>query len=165
MRVHYQPKTIFVRGPDGKSIEVEPQYGCYAFAFQQRAMSPVGASKNKWSGEWASFWFYHKVPLDPETKRHPLVTRKITKLGDTLKVDVHVPANEAYLSILREVSKTLGMRDITEEFVTCGCFPVREGWAVTSWASEEKEAYGLPMPDFGTIFGLRKESKFFFVKT
>jgi len=34
MRVHYQPKTIFVRGSDGKSAEMEPQYGCYTFAFQ-----------------------------------------------------------------------------------------------------------------------------------
>ena len=34
MRVHYQPKTIFVRGSDGKSMEMELQYGCYTFAFQ-----------------------------------------------------------------------------------------------------------------------------------
>ena len=47
MRVHYQPKTIFVWGPDGKSTEVEPQYGCYTFAFLPIAPSPVGVSKNK----------------------------------------------------------------------------------------------------------------------
>ena len=34
MRVHYQPKTISVRESDGKSTEMEPQYGCYTFAFQ-----------------------------------------------------------------------------------------------------------------------------------
>ena len=33
MRVHYQPKAIFVCGQDGKSTEVVPQYGCYTFAF------------------------------------------------------------------------------------------------------------------------------------
>ena len=73
MRVHYQPKTIFVRGSDSMSAKLEPQYGCYTFAFQQTAPSPVGASKNKWPRDWSSFWFYHKVPLDPATKRHPLV--------------------------------------------------------------------------------------------
>ena len=41
MRVHYQPKTIFVRGPNGKSLEVEPQYGCYTFAFQSTIRCPL----------------------------------------------------------------------------------------------------------------------------
>ena len=51
MRMHYQPKTIFVHSPDGKSTEMEPQYGCYTVAFQQTAPSPVGATKNKWPGD------------------------------------------------------------------------------------------------------------------
>src|SRR6185312_2029267 len=93
MQFHYQRKTIFVRGFDEKSTEMETQYGCYTFAFQQTAPSPVGASNYKWPGDWSSFWFYHKVPLDPEMKRHPLVVRKLGNLGDTPKVDVaHVPA-------------------------------------------------------------------------
>ena len=41
------------------------------------------------------------------------------------------PSNEAYLSILRGVSKVLSMRDLTEVFIACGCFLVREGWSVT----------------------------------
>ena len=71
MRVHYQPKTISVRGSDGKSTEMEPQYGCYTFAFQQTAPSPVGASKNMWPGDWSSFWFYHKVPSTPRQNATP----------------------------------------------------------------------------------------------
>ena len=123
----------------------------------------MGASKNKWPGDWSSFWFYHKVPLDPETKRHPLVSRKLGSLDDTPKVDVaRVSANEAYLTILRGVSKVLSMRNLTEEFVACGCFPVREGWTVSSWAPPEKEVYGLPMPNFSEVFGLQKECVFFY---
>ena len=73
------------------------------------------------------------MPLDPATKRHPLVIRKLGNLGDTPKVDLdRVPANKVYLTILHKVSKVLSMRDITEEFVACGCFPVREGWTVSS---------------------------------
>ena len=125
--------------------------------------SPVGVSKNKWPGDWSSFWFYHQVPLDTATKRHPLVTRKLGNLGNTPKVDADcVPANEAYLTILREVSKVLSMRDITEEFVTCGCFPLREGWTISSWAPPKKEVYGLPMPNFSEVFGLQKEYVFFY---
>ena len=145
---------------------MEPQYGCYTFAFQQTAPSPVGASKNKWPGDWSSYWFYHKVPLDPTMKRHPLVIRKLGNMGDTPKVDVdRVPANEAYLATLHGVSKVLSMHNITEEFVACGCFPVRGGWTVSSWAPAEKEDYGLPMPNFSEVFGLQKECVFFLLKT
>ena len=110
-------------------------------------------------GEWASYWFYHKVPLDPVTKRRPLVVKKIANLGETPKVEVErVVENEGYLSILREVSKTLGVCDVTEEFAACGCFPVKEGWSVSSWAPEEKRAFGLPTADFGEAFQLRKRT-------
>ena len=103
------------------------------------------------------------MPLDPETKRYPLVIRKLGNLGDTPKVDVaRIPANEAYLSILRVVSKVLSMRDIIEEFIACKCFPVMENWTVSSWAPPEKEAYGLPMPNFSEVFRLQKEHEFFF---
>ena len=123
----------------------------------------MGTSKNKWPGDWSSFLFYHKVPLDPETKRHPLVTRKLGNLGDTPKVDVaHVSANEAYLTVHRGVSKVLSMRDLTEVFIACGCFPVREGWTVSSWALPRKEVYGLPMPNFSEVFGLQEECEFFY---
>ena len=109
-------------------MEMGPQYGCYTFAFQHTAPSPVGASKNKCPGDWSSFWFYHKVPLDPETKCHPLVVQKLGNLGDTPKVDVaRIPANEAFMTVLREVSKVLSMRDIIEELVACGCFPPKRG--------------------------------------
>jgi len=165
MRVHYQPKSISIHGSDGISMEMEPQYGCYTFAFQHTAPSPVGASKNKWPGDWSSFWFYHKVPLDPETKCHPLVVQKLGNLSDTPKVDVaRIPANEAFMTVLREVSKVLSMRDIIEEFVACGCFPLREGWTISSWAPLEREVYGLPMPNFSEVFGLRQERKFFFLR-
>ena len=91
-----------------------------------------------------------------------MVTRKLGNLGDTPKVDVsREPANEAYLAILREVSKVLSMRDITEEFVVCRCFPVKEGWSVPSWAPPEKEVYELPMPNFSEAFGT--EFEFFFL--
>ena len=75
------------------------------------------------------------------------------------------PSNEAYLSILRGVSKVLSMRDLTEEFVACRCFPVRESWTVSSCDPPEKEVYGLPMPNFSEVFGLQKERECFFLKT
>ena len=96
-------------------MEAEPQYGCYTFAFHQNTPSPIPSSKNKWPGDWASYWFYHKVPLDSTMKCHPLVVRRIGNMGDTPKVDVErVAVNEMYRSVLREVSKLLGIRGITE---------------------------------------------------
>ena len=50
------------------------------------------------------------------------------------KLDVdRVPVNEGYLTVLGEVSKHFGMRDITEEFVACGCFLMKAGWPISSW--------------------------------
>jgi hypothetical protein len=57
--------------------------------------------KNKWIGDWACFWFYHKVPLDPMTKSHSLVVKSIGNMGDMPSVEVErVSEHEAYLSIL-----------------------------------------------------------------
>ena len=79
-----------------------------------------------------------------------------------MKVDVpRVSANEAYLTILRGVSKVLSMHDLTEEFVACRCFPVRESWTVSSCDPPEKEVYGLPIPNFSEVFGVQKECEFF----
>ena len=108
-RIHYRPKTISIRGPDGQSTEVEPQYGCYTFAFQQSFPSPVTTSKNKWPRDWASYWFYHKVPLDPETESHPLVVKEIELLEEPRVVEVDEKSeHEALIVMLHEVSKVFG---------------------------------------------------------
>jgi hypothetical protein len=123
----------------------------------------VAATKNKWPGDWASYLFYHKVPLDQTSKSHPLVAKKIGTLGEMPKLDVdRVPANEGYLAVLHEVSKHFGMYDIIEEFVACGCFPMKVGWSISLWAPAEKHAFALAMPDFAEAFQLHKECKHFF---
>jgi hypothetical protein len=53
--IHYEQKTISVRGPDGHFAEMEPQYGCHTFAFQQNCLNPIAASKNKWPEDWAFY--------------------------------------------------------------------------------------------------------------
>jgi hypothetical protein len=94
------------------------------------------------------------------TKCHRLVAKRVENLGDTPSVDVDpVPENEGYLFVLQEVSKVFGPRDLTEEFVAYGCFPVRGGWSVSAWALEEKWADGVPVPNFAEAFQLRKERK------
>ena len=96
------------------------------------------------------------------TKTHPLVIDHIPALGDVPKVPSHVRAeDEALLALLQKLSKTFGTRDIIEEFVVCDCFPVRAGWAISSWLAEDRWIEGIPIPDFVTIFNLRSERKFF----
>jgi hypothetical protein len=76
------------------------------------------------------------------------------------KLDVdRVPVNEGYLAVLGEVSKHFGMRNITEEFVACGCFLMKAGWPISSWVPAEKYAFGLAMLDFAKAFQLHKERK------
>ena len=55
------------------------------------------------------------------------------------------PEHQAYLSVLQEVSKVFVVCDVTEKFVACGCFPMREGWSIPSWLSEEKWIDGIPV--------------------
>ena len=88
-RVHYQPKKISVQSTGGAEISAIPQYGYYTFAFHKNLLCPVTASKNKWANDWSSYWFYHKVTLDPVTKTHPLVIDYIAALGDVPKVASH----------------------------------------------------------------------------
>ena len=163
-RVHYQPKKISVESTVGAEISTIPQYGCYTFTFHKNLPSSVPASKNKWANDWSSYWFYHKVTLDPVTRTHHLVVDHIADLGDVPKISSNVRAeDEVLLALLRKLSKTFSTRDLIKEFVTCGCFPVRAGWAISSWLAEDRWIEGTPVLDFVTIFNLRADHKFLFL--
>ena len=109
-----------------------------------------------------TMWFYHKVPLEGSSGTHPLVVKEIGFLPEqplSVEVDEGTEEAKAHVAMLREVSKLFSTRDIVEEYVACKCFPVREGWSITSWAGREKCVGGLPMPDFSTSFQITKEGK------
>ena len=77
----------------------------------------------------------------------------------SVEVDEGIEEAKAQVVMLREESKLFSTRYIVEEYVACKCFPVREGWSITSWAGREKCVGGLPMPDFSTSFGITKDGK------
>ena len=108
-KCHIHPKTVTVRASDDKGSEAEPQFGIYTFAFKATALIPVMAYRNKCLGDCTLLWFYHKVPLDPNTTSDPLVVKEIDLLGDAAVVDVDdTPELEALFMMLREVSKVFG---------------------------------------------------------
>jgi hypothetical protein len=159
-RCHFQPKTIFVKIGDG-TLEAEPQFGVYTFAFHGTVPSPIIAYRNKW-GDWTSMWFYHKVPLDEATQTHPLVVKEFSPLREqppSMEVDEGMEEAKAHVAMLREVSKVFGTRDIVEEYIACKCFPFRKGWSITSWAGKERCVGGLLMPNSSTSFGITKDGK------
>ena len=93
--------------------------------------------------------------LDPITKTHPLVIDHVPALGEVPKVACHVRAeDEPLLALLRKLSKTFSTRDVIEEIVVCGCFPVRVGWDISSWLAEDRWIEGIPVPDFAAVFSL-----------
>jgi len=107
-------------------------------------------------------WFYHKVPLDEGTQGHPLVVKELGLLREqppSVDVDEGMEEAEAHVTMLREVSKVFGTRDLVEEYIACKYFPVHEWWSVTLWAGKEKCVGGLPMPNFSTSFGVMKNGK------
>lgn len=64
---------------------------------------------------------------------------------------------KAFVCMVREVSKTYGTRDLTEEFIACNCWPLWDGWRISSWKDNEG---GVPVLDFGSVFGITKDGKF-----
>ena len=120
------------------------------------------AYRNKWPADWANFWFYHKIRLDLETNTSPLWVERIPVLGKTLVIAVPETAEaKAFVALLREVAKSFSTRDLVKEFSACQCFPIQEGWSVTSWVLEEKWIKGIPMPDFMACFSIGRDSMFF----
>ena len=98
------------------------------------------------------------------TKTHPLVIDHIPALGEVPKVTSHARAeDEARFTLLRKLSKTFSTRDLIEEFVACSCFPVRAGWTISSWLTEDRWIEGIPVPDFVFIFSLRADREFSFL--
>jgi len=94
-------------------------------------------------------------------RTHPLVVDHISDLGDVPKASSNVRAeDEALLALLRKLSKTFSTRDLVEEFVACGCFPVKAGWSISSWLAEDRWIEGIPVPDFATVFNLRSDREF-----
>ena len=107
-------------------------------------------------------WFYHKVPLNGATRTHPLVVKEFGPLCEqplSVEVDEGTEEAKAHVAMLHEVSKVFSTRDIVEEYISCKCFPIHEGWSITSWAGREKRVGGLLMPDFSTSFGITKDGK------
>ena len=68
---------------------------------------------------------------------------------------------KSFVALLREVAKVFSIRDLVEEYSACQCFPLQEGWTVTSWAPEEKWIEGIPMPDFTASFSIGFDGIFF----
>lgn len=79
--------------------------------------------------DWASYWFYHKVPCNIEGGNRPLVVEKIENLP-TMHPGAEVEETndmKAFVSMMRDVSKTYGTHDLSEEFMTYNCWPLRAG--------------------------------------
>lgn len=83
--------------------------------------SPVIAYKNKWPSEWTSYWFYLKVSPDSTDKISSIMAKKIENLPKVCpSFDMEEkPEHQAFVAMIREVSKVFGTRDLTEECVAC----------------------------------------------
>lgn len=117
------------------------------------------AYRNKWPVDWASYWFYEKVPRNHEIGSYPLVTKEIESLPlmhHSVEV-TEIEGMKAFISMIREVSKTYGTRDLVEEFMACNCWPLLARWSISSW---KENTGGVPMPDFASSFGITKDGEF-----
>ena len=94
----------------------------------------------------------------------PLWVERIPVLGKTPVVAaLETTEANAFVALLREVTKNFSTRDLVEEFSACQCFPVQEGWPMTSWAPEERWIEGIPMLDFTACISIGRDGVFFWV--
>ena len=78
----------------------------------------------------------------------------------SMEVDEGSSEAKTHVTMLREVSKVFGTRDIVGEHIACKCFPVHEGWSISLWAGKERHVCGLLIPNFSTSFGITKNGNF-----
>jgi hypothetical protein len=91
------------------------------------------ATKNKWSAGWTKAWFYCKVPLHvcPQGGKSIHTLRShMSALNFHTKPSIRDSGENLSDDAFVWASKNIGGRDIMEEFVSCGVWPLAAGVSV-----------------------------------
>jgi hypothetical protein len=83
--------------------------------------------KNKWSTEWTKAWFYCKVPLHPCPRGGKTVHALCSHIG-ALNFHMKPISSDTTQDLIDDgfvwVSQNIGGRDVVEEFLSCGIWPL-----------------------------------------
>jgi hypothetical protein len=87
--------------------------------------------KNKWSGGWATSWFYCWIPLHKSEARGKGVNLLYSEMNDLdyLTEAPHSCASDDVNAMaFEETTKIIGGHDAVEEYLACGIVPLSNNW-------------------------------------
>jgi hypothetical protein len=118
--LHYQHKKIHL---DGCETTLAMQFGCIAF-HPTRYVGWVRLTlsvRNKWTSDWASNWFYCKVPseqiADVWGKWNYTLRSMMTQRNYSMDALFECGPGDVDVTIFVEVALLIGGRDAVEEFL------------------------------------------------
>ena len=137
-QLHCQPRKVFV---DDDEKESEVQNGCCTFvprkSNKKTGLSKVvlaAAQKNKWEENWLEYWFYAKIGFpDPEGsgEERYLLASNIEPFEHTFQpaYNKRAPGFKPCLEAFMTACQVCRGRDVVEEFLAAGVWPLSAGWA------------------------------------
>ena len=92
------------------------------------------AQKNKWKRNWLEYWFYAKIGFpDPEGsgEERYLLASDIEPFEHTFQpaYNKRAPGFKPCLEAFMIACQVCGGRDVVEEFLAAGVWPLSAGWA------------------------------------
>ena len=119
----------------------------------------AAAQKNKWEGNWLEYWFYAKIGFsDPEgsSEERFLLASDIEAFDHTFQpaYNKRAPGFKPCVEGFMTACQVCGGRDVVEEFLAAGIWPLSAGWAPRGF--ERKRFAGMEYDLTSPIFGLRR---------
>jgi hypothetical protein len=155
--LHYQHKKVAANG-----FEKFQQFGVINFHGQRGGEAGLApATKNKWSAGWTKAWFYCKVPLHPcllGGKTVHTLRSHMSSLNFRTRPSVQDSVEDLSDDAFIWAYKNIRGRDVVEEFVSCGVWPLSTGVSFEhvkvglTLASQLK----VPLPSFPCLTKMEK---------
>jgi hypothetical protein len=127
--LHYQNKKIQLEGSESTLVAQFAYITFHPSRFGNRA-SLTPAVRNKWTSGWDGKWFYCQVPLeqtaDVRGKGTYLLSCTMALLNYATEVTFECSPADADVAAFTESASIIGGRDIVEEFLACGLWPLSE---------------------------------------
>jgi hypothetical protein len=124
--LHYQPKKVGAGG--GEQYQ---QFDCINFHGRRGSEAKLTPTiKNKWSAGWMKAWFYYKVPrhlCEEGGKIVHILRSYMCSLDFQMEPPFDCADNNSGDVAFIQVTKFIRGRDVVEEFIACGMYPLAFG--------------------------------------
>ena len=106
--------------------------------------------KNKWPSDWTQWWFYHKVDTEE------FLVSKCEEVKRNRAPDVRLKSlQQTALEAFARCAKYLSTRDLVEEFIAAGVWPLSRDWTILEFGEKGPEGLCRPHPPVHGFAGTR----------